>query len=88
MPRDPRGNCKRNAAEAGAWRGRGMNTMRVGFVGWRGMVGSVLLSRMLEERDFARLDPVFYSTSAVGGAAPPAERPGPPARPAGEKCYR
>jgi aspartate-semialdehyde dehydrogenase len=44
--------------------------MRVGFVGWRGMVGSVLLSRMLEERDFDRLDPVFFSTSAVGGAAP------------------
>jgi aspartate-semialdehyde dehydrogenase len=47
-----------------------MNAMRVGFVGWRGMVGSVLLARMLEERDFERLDPVFFSTSSVGGAAP------------------
>jgi len=44
--------------------------MRVGFVGWRGMVGSVLLSRMLEERDFDRLEPVFFSTSSAGGAAP------------------
>jgi aspartate-semialdehyde dehydrogenase len=44
--------------------------MRVGFVGWRGMVGSVLLSRMLEERDFERLEPVFFSTSSAGRAAP------------------
>ncbi|MDH4181502.1 MAG: aspartate-semialdehyde dehydrogenase [Betaproteobacteria bacterium] len=44
--------------------------MRVGFVGWRGMVGSVLLSRMLEERDFDRLEPVFFSTSSAGAAAP------------------
>jgi DNA-directed RNA polymerase subunit RPC12/RpoP len=58
-----------------------MITMRVGFVGWRGMVGSVLLSRMLEERDFERLDPVFFSTSSAGGAAPvvgAATRPGTP----------
>jgi aspartate-semialdehyde dehydrogenase len=33
--------------------------MRVGFVGWRGMVGSVLVQRMLEERDFELIDPVF-----------------------------
>ena len=44
--------------------------MRVGFVGWRGMVGSVLLQRMLEERDFELIDPVFYSTSSAGGAGP------------------
>ena len=44
--------------------------MRVGFVGWRGMVGSVLLSRMLEERDFDHLEPVFFSTSSAGAAAP------------------
>jgi len=44
--------------------------MRVGFVGWRGMVGSVLVQRMLEERDFEHLDPVFYSTSNTGGAGP------------------
>ena len=44
--------------------------MRVGFVGWRGMVGSVLLERMRAERDFERIDPVFYSTSKAGGASP------------------
>ena len=44
--------------------------MRAGFVGWRGMVGSVLMQRMLEEGDFAHLDPVFFSTS--GSGAPPA----------------
>jgi aspartate-semialdehyde dehydrogenase len=44
--------------------------LRVGLIGWRGMVGSVLLQRMREEGDFARLEPVFFSTSNVGGAAP------------------
>jgi aspartate-semialdehyde dehydrogenase len=44
--------------------------MRVGFVGWRGMVGSVLVQRMLEERDFERIDPVFFSTSRAGGTGP------------------
>ena len=44
--------------------------MRVGIVGWRGMVGSVLMQRMLEERDFEHIDPVFFSTSAAGGAGP------------------
>jgi aspartate-semialdehyde dehydrogenase len=44
--------------------------MRVGIVGWRGMVGSVLMQRMVEERDFEHVDPVFYSTSAAGGAGP------------------
>jgi aspartate-semialdehyde dehydrogenase len=43
---------------------------RVGFIGWRGMVGSVLLQRMREEGDFAGLESVFFSTSNVGGAAP------------------
>ena len=42
----------------------------VGFVGWRGMVGSVLLERMQEEGDFAGLAPAFYSTSAPGGPGP------------------
>jgi aspartate-semialdehyde dehydrogenase len=42
----------------------------VGFIGWRGMVGSVLMQRMREEKDFAGLDPVFFSTSNAGGAAP------------------
>lgn len=44
--------------------------MRVGFVGWRGMVGSVLMGRMLEENDFAGIEPVFFTTSNVGGQAP------------------
>ncbi len=45
--------------------------MRVGFVGWRGMVGSVLMQRMREENDFARIDePVFFTTSNMGGKAP------------------
>ncbi|MEP7316905.1 MAG: aspartate-semialdehyde dehydrogenase [Sphingomicrobium sp.] len=42
----------------------------VGLVGWRGMVGSVLVQRMSEERDFDHIDPVFLSTSNVGGRAP------------------
>ena len=44
--------------------------LRVGFVGWRGMVGSVLLQRMREEGDFSGIEPVFFSTSNVGGTAP------------------
>ncbi len=44
--------------------------MRVGFIGWRGMVGSVLLERMREEGDFERCEPVFFSTSNAGGQAP------------------
>ncbi len=45
--------------------------MKVGFVGWRGMVGSVLMQRMREENDFAHItDAVFFTTSNVGGAAP------------------
>ena len=44
---------------------------RVGFVGWRGMVGSVLMERMLAEDDFAHIDePVFFTTSNVGGQGP------------------
>ena len=42
----------------------------VGLVGWRGMVGSVLMQRMREENDFSLFEPVFFSTSNVGGAAP------------------
>jgi aspartate-semialdehyde dehydrogenase len=44
--------------------------LRTGFIGWRGMVGSVLMQRMREENDFARLEPVFFSTSNKGGDAP------------------
>ncbi|CND36320.1 aspartate-semialdehyde dehydrogenase [Yersinia frederiksenii] len=42
----------------------------VGFIGWRGMVGSVLMQRMIEERDFDGIRPVFFSTSQHGQAAP------------------
>jgi aspartate-semialdehyde dehydrogenase len=42
----------------------------VGLVGWRGMVGSVLMQRMQDENDFDHIEPVFFSTSNAGGAAP------------------
>jgi len=44
----------------------------VGLVGWRGMVGSVLMDRMQAEGDFALIEPVFFSTSNAGGALPAA----------------
>jgi aspartate-semialdehyde dehydrogenase len=44
--------------------------MKTGIVGWRGMVGSVLMERMRAERDFDVIEPVFFSTSQAGGAAP------------------
>jgi len=44
--------------------------MKVGFVGWRGMVGSVLMQRMSAERDFDLIEPVFFTTSQIGGKAP------------------
>lgn len=44
--------------------------MKVGLIGWRGMVGSVLMQRMREEKDFELFEPVFFTTSNVGGAAP------------------
>jgi aspartate-semialdehyde dehydrogenase len=43
---------------------------RVGLVGWRGMVGSVLMQRMHAEQDFALIEPVFFSTSQVGAMGP------------------
>jgi aspartate-semialdehyde dehydrogenase len=43
---------------------------RVGLIGWRGMVGSVLVDRMREEGDFALIEPVFFSTSQAGGRGP------------------
>jgi aspartate-semialdehyde dehydrogenase len=43
---------------------------QVGIIGWRGMVGSVLLDRMREEKDFEHITPTFFSTSQVGAAAP------------------
>lgn len=45
-------------------------TTLVGLVGWRGMVGSVLMERMTAERDFDLIEPLFFSTSNAGGAAP------------------
>ena len=52
---------------------------RVGFVGWRGMVGSVLMQRMLDENDFARIDePIFFSTSQQGQPGPDIGREVPP----------
>jgi aspartate-semialdehyde dehydrogenase len=44
--------------------------MNVGLIGWRGMVGSVLVERMLAERDFDLIDPVFFSTSQTGAEGP------------------
>src|SRR5690606_25928958 len=42
----------------------------VGLIGWRGMVGSVLMDRMIEEKDFDLIEPLFFSTSNAGGKAP------------------
>jgi aspartate-semialdehyde dehydrogenase len=44
--------------------------LKVGFVGWRGMVGSVLMQRMMEENDFVLIEPQFFTTSQIGGKAP------------------
>jgi aspartate-semialdehyde dehydrogenase len=51
--------------------------MQVGLIGWRGMVGSVLVQRMSEERDFDLIDPIFFSTSQAGAAAPAIGKPAP-----------
>jgi aspartate-semialdehyde dehydrogenase len=48
--------------------------MRVGLIGWRGMVGSVLMQRMREEHDFDHVEAVFFTTSNVGGESPPEGR--------------
>ena len=48
--------------------------MKVGIVGWRGMVGSVLMQRMSAEKDFDLFDSVFFSTSNAGGDAPAVPR--------------
>jgi len=47
--------------------------MRIGFVGWRGMVGSVLMSRMIEKEDFKGIESVFFSSSNAGGKSPDIE---------------
>ena len=51
---------------------------RVGMVGWRGMVGSVLMDRMRAEQDFDHIDPVFFTTSNSGGESPAIGRDLPP----------
>lgn len=51
---------------------------QVGFVGWRGMVGSVLMQRMREEEDFSSIEPVFFSTSQKGGKGPDINKDIPP----------
>lgn len=43
-----------------------MSQQKVGLVGWRGMVGSVLMQRMQEEQDFAHIEPTFFTTSQKG----------------------
>jgi aspartate-semialdehyde dehydrogenase len=53
---------------------------RVGLIGWRGMVGSVLMGRMKEERDFDHIEPVFFTTSSVGGKGPSIGKDVPPLR--------
>ncbi len=57
--------------------------LRVGFVGWRGMVGSVLMQRMREERDFDHIEPVFFTTSQLGGQGPSIGRETPALKDAG-----
>lgn len=44
--------------------------LRIGFIGWRGMVGSVLMERMVAEKDFKGYEPLFFTTSNVGGKGP------------------
>jgi aspartate-semialdehyde dehydrogenase len=51
---------------------------RVGLIGWRGMVGSVLMGRMREEHDFDHIDPVFFTTSNPGGKGPAIGKDVPP----------
>jgi aspartate-semialdehyde dehydrogenase len=53
---------------------------RVGIIGWRGMVGSVLIERMRAERDFDLVEPAFFSTSQAGGKGPDIGREMPPVR--------
>ena len=48
---------------------------KVGIIGWRGMVGSVLVQRMRDEGDFALIEPAFFSTSQAGGKGPDIGKP-------------
>src|SRR5690625_7176290 len=63
-----------NAGEEGS----AMSKAAVGLVGWRGMVGSVLMERMRAESDFRDIEPLFFSTSNAGGQAPDIGRSLPP----------
>ena len=54
--------------------------MNVGLIGWRGMVGSVLVQRMREEHDFDSIEPVFFSTSQAGATAPAIGKRVPPVK--------
>jgi aspartate-semialdehyde dehydrogenase len=58
--------------------------MQVGLIGWRGMVGSVLVQRMREERDFDLIDPIFFSTSQSGTAGPSIGKPVTPVKDAND----
>jgi aspartate-semialdehyde dehydrogenase len=58
--------------------------LRIGFVGWRGMVGSVLMERMREELDFKGYEPSFFTTSNVGGKGPDIGLPVPPLKDASD----
>jgi len=58
--------------------------MKVGIVGWRGMVGSVLVERMRAERDFEAFEAQFFSTTQAGGQAPATGRPAGPVRDAND----
>ncbi len=64
----PTGVAGLKLREAGSGKGVGMN--KVGLIGWRGMVGSVLMQRMAEEGDFSRIEPVFFTTSQAGQSGP------------------
>ena len=57
-------------AESSALSAASESTPSIGLIGWRGMVGSVLMQRMVDEGDFAHINPVFFSTSAAGGPGP------------------
>ena len=60
------------------------NRKTAGIIGWRGMVGSVLVERMSAERDFDLVDPVFFTTSSIGGSGPDIGRPTGPLKDAGD----
>jgi aspartate-semialdehyde dehydrogenase len=59
---------------------------RVGIIGFRGMVGSVLVERMIAEQDFAKIEAHFFSTSQRGAAAPNVKRDTPPVKDANDEA--